>query len=467
MTGLRPVAKFPNTRYDALPEEHMAAKTPTVRDGVLYRQHEHEVYVDTPAWFAWLQEATTFAFRDDMGTFTARKERQRGGTYWRAYRKRDGVLRRCYLGRSPDLSRKHLEHAAQRLAEGDPPNQAHVPRTHGAHRDTRRAIPAPPTHLLPRPALLRRLDSDAWRVMLVSAPAGYGKTTLVGAWARTLLLRGEPCLWLALTQYDDANRLWRRLAQALDGHYPGVVPSGDMDADTLLGLLDSVPHTITVVLDDYDRAASRAVHAAIARVVGHAPSRLRLVLLCRADPPLPLHRWRAHGILAELRVPNLRFDDDEAAALVGAVRGSPPSPSALATIQSIAEGWPPVVRLVALAADDEAPSVLLPDLADYIAQDVWADLTPDMQRFVSATSVLDTLCEALCAAVTHADDAHMLLDRLARAQLLHPATGETHGWYRYHPLVAAWGREYLAQRDPHATARALRTASASALARSA
>ena len=226
----------------------MAKMTPLVRgDRLIYQQDEHEqvLVVETPAWFAWLATATTFAFTSDTGTFTARKERagnQRGGWYWKAYRTQHGKHYSLYLGKAEALTLERLNAVAQALAHtsnrdagAEASDERQAPPTEEVERHvmttihgdpplaTKLHVPQPPVQLVPRPHLVERLQQAMDRPLtLIAAPAGFGKTTLISSWLEHASL---PVAWISLEQDDDdLTRFWSYVFTALDAH-----PSGPWD----------------------------------------------------------------------------------------------------------------------------------------------------------------------------------------------------------------------------------------------
>src|SRR5438046_2483257 len=190
-------------------------------------------------------------------------------------------------------------------------------------------MPRPRPDLVPRPRLAERLDEGLARgLMLVCAPAGYGKTVLLADWAR----RGpRPAAWLSLDAGDnDPARFWRHVVAALDRACPGIAervmpslgppapPSFDGLVTELINALAAQPEIVDVllILDDYHVIDSAPVHTSLTFLLEHLPAVLHLVMASRADPPLALARLRARGQLAELRARDLRFTSDEAAAVL-------------------------------------------------------------------------------------------------------------------------------------------------------
>ncbi len=218
----------------------MAKMTPTVRgDQLVYQHDEHEqvLVLETPAWYAWLESASTFAFTSEEGTFTARKERagnQRGGWYWKAYRIQQGKLSSRYLGKSETLSLHRLQAAAQALSRSSVSDRKAVrPATLTQHDPllaTKLHVPRPRRQLVSRPALIKRVQEGIQGPLtLISAPAGFGKTTLLAQWAAE---SGMPVAWVSLEPQDnDPVRFLASVLAALQQLDP------DMGTLTSIGFL--------------------------------------------------------------------------------------------------------------------------------------------------------------------------------------------------------------------------------------
>ena len=297
-----------------------------------------------------------------MCTFTARREHaQRGKWYWRAYRKRGAVLHRTYLGKSGALTLEKLETAAATLAErANGVQMRHVT----AHDERARHIrlgaqagakglsaaqvdlaPGPPGFLqtkvmvprlgpglLERSALMERLSLHMHRTLtLVSAPAGFGKTTLLCLWCQNLMEQGRAVAWVALDQADnDPQRFWAYVARAFQPMFGDVAPHNDQLAllhqqpletavSTLLNTLTGLPHLITLVLDDYHVIVEQAIHTSLAYFIANPPPTVRVVLASRTDPPLQLARLRIRGELMELRAADLCLTVDEIGVFVTSI----------------------------------------------------------------------------------------------------------------------------------------------------
>jgi len=348
-----------------------------------------------------------------------------------------------------------------------PPLQA------AAERDvllaTKLHVPQPRPGFLARPRLLERLaEGMAGELVLVCAPAGFGKTALLGDWARR---GGRAVAWLALDPGDnDPARFWRHVAAALDRVRPGVAeqlapllgppmpPSFEGLVTALINELAAQPERVLLVLDDYHLVEAEAVHASLAFLVEHLPPGLRLVLASRADPPLPLARLRAGGQLVELRAAELRFTAQEAAALLREAVGPdlPLPDAAVAALVARTEGWAAGLQLAALSlrgdcdvgAFVEAFSGSHRYVLDYLAEEVLDRQPDELRGFLLETSVLERLSGPLCEAVTGRADSQQLLEQVERANLFLLPLDEQRRWWRFHNLFADLLRARLAQEQP-------------------
>ena len=225
---------------------------------------------------------------------------------------------------------------------------------------TKLHAPRPRPGFLPRPRLLGRLAEGAGReLVLVCTPAGFGKTTLLGDWARR---SRQPVAWLSLDEGDnDPIRFWRYVAAALDGTAAGL---GDLVAPLLRGpqsaSLEAVVTAVVnglagledrraLVLDDYHAIEAPPVHHSLGFLLDRLPAQLQLVLASRTDPPLALARLRARGQMVELRERDLRFTNDETAALLREGAGLDLPGASLAALAARTEGWVAGLQLAALS----------------------------------------------------------------------------------------------------------------------
>ena len=349
---------------------------------------------------------------------------------------------------------------------------------------TKLHMPAPRPGLVPRPRLAEQLDEGLTRgVILVCAPAGYGKTVVLADWAR----RGEhPAGWLSLDAGDnDPARFWRHAVAALDRVRPGVgdrvapllgppTPSSFQGVVTaLINELAGQPDAdeALLVLDDYHVIGSQLVHDSLGFLVQHRPDAICVVLASRNDPPLGLARLRALGQLAEVRAAELRFTPGEAAALlqqVAAGSGLALPDQAVAALAERTEGWAAGLQLAGLSLrgqDDVAGFVAAFTgshryVLDYLAEEVLERQSEQVRTFLLETSVLERLSGPLCDAVTGRAGSQALLDQVERAGLFLVPLDEVRGWWRYHHLFADLLRARLQAEQPGRVAQLHRNAAA-------
>jgi LuxR family maltose regulon positive regulatory protein len=329
--------------------------------------------------------------------------------------------------------------------------------------------PAARPDLVPRPHLAAALHAAAGaRLTLITAPAGYGKTTLVAEWLATP--PAPASAWLALDAGDnDLARFLtaliaavRRLAPACGTRAAALIAGGEPAIRPVVGaLINEILETITqpavLVLDDLHLLTTPEIYVALDYLLDHLPATLRLIVLTRQDPPLALARLRARGQLAELRVAALRFSAAEAAAFLNEQVGLGLAAEPLTALHTRTEGWPAGVRLLAGALErgeadpaalERAMSQAEGYLFEFLAEEVLRHQDPDVRRFLLDTAILPTLTPALCAAVTGRADAETVLADLARRNLfLTPVAGPA-GSYQYHTLFAEFLRRQLDQEVP-------------------
>jgi LuxR family transcriptional regulator, maltose regulon positive regulatory protein len=304
---------------------------------------------------------------------------------------------------------------------------------------------------------------------LISAPAGFGKTTLLAQWTGQCR-RAEPRLciaWLSLDENDrDPASFIFHLRAALSSALPSLGDAGD--AARVLGPMAGVEAAVTgllneladveacvfVVLDDYHAAACDAVDRVVALLAAYLPPRLHLALVTRTDPDLPLSRLRASGLLLELRAEDLRFDDAEAADFLGRLMKLRLSVAEMSALTLRTEGWAAGLQLAALALRGRSDaSAFVASLAgdhrfvlDYLVEEVLRREPEDLRLFLLRTSLLDRLCVPLCEAV--AGGGRSMLEALERANLFLSPLDDRREWFRYHRLFADALRSRLAAERP-------------------
>jgi LuxR family maltose regulon positive regulatory protein len=320
---------------------------------------------------------------------------------------------------------------------------------------------------------------------VLSAPAGFGKTTLLTQWLADTR-PGQIVAWVSLDERDnDAATFWTYLVMAVQGaadrstHAGGVVgasalgllgspqPSIESVLVTLLNDLRALPLELLLVLDDYHVIDSRDIHDGMTFLLDHLPSNAHVMLATRADPPLLVSRLRARGELVEVRSADLRFSREEAAAYFSGPMGLALSESDVATLADRTEGWAAALQLAGLSLQDrEDPGAVVASFAgddrfivDYLADEVLDRQTEDVRDFLLATCVLDRLTGALCDAVTGKAGGAKQLIELERANLFLVPLDDNRQWYRYHHLFADVLRAHLSEQHPDRIAELHRRAS--------
>lgn len=480
------------------------------------RLHSHAFTV------AWLDEITSFSFHGRSGTyFTVRKERvKQGNMYWYGYRRIHGRIVKCYLGKTANLSPARLEEAAHSFTHESPTRAsarkkastieeaAHYHPTRisaGVQRyihngrlslspnssrqdhrpllSSRLSPPRLPTLLVARPRLLTRLDSSLSHTLtLLLSPAGFGKTTGVHQWiVKHHTQETFPTVaWLSLdTEDNDVIRFWRSVTIACQTFHEHLGKTAlaqlshttqssliHHSLETLLTLLlnDLAQHVSSglLVLDDYHTIEEPIIHETMAYVIDRLPPTLHVLLLTRSEPSLPLLRWRARGILSEIRLGDLRFSSEETAEFLHLALPTSLSNEAREQVDATLEGWPAGLRLLTLTllrqpvphsieqvlislGEQTGTSSPRQSLLDYLVTEILNAQPEALQLFLLQTSVLHRLSGSLCDTILGRENSATLLEAIERAGLFLEALGSTaEQWYRYHTLFAeALRREAL------------------------
>jgi len=333
---------------------------------------------------------------------------------------------------------------------------------------TKLYVPRPCPHLVHRSRLIQRLwEGMEQALILLSAPAGFGKSTLLADW---LASRAIPAAWLSLEPQDnDPARFLSYLLAALQNCDPRLGLSGQALLHSLQpAALESVltvlinglqarmtgnQEHVVLVLDNYQVITNGSLHHALSFLLEHLPSGLHLVLASREDPPLPLARLRGQGDLLELRASDLRFTHEETATFLTAVMGLPLSTEQSALLQAHTEGWITGLQLAAFSlqgCDDPAGFIVAFSgsnryVVDYLLDEVLSHQSAAVQDFLVQTSLLDRLSAPLCDAVRAQGGSQALLDLLEHANLFLVPLDDERVWYRYHQLFAEALRQWLRQ----------------------
>ncbi|MGZ3645284.1 MAG: LuxR C-terminal-related transcriptional regulator [Ktedonobacteraceae bacterium] len=442
------------------------------------------VELGSPTWFIWLDQVSSFAFHGRRGSYTARQEqKERGGGYWYAYVHEQGKVTKRYLGKSEDLTVTRLEQTAQLLVKhsSDITSRVELMEEHRISSDL-----APPattiehespisTWLQQEPLLATKIQRPRLRpatihraqlieqlqqgmegaCTLLSAPAGFGKTTLLLAW---LAASDTPVAWLSLEPEDNEPvRFFSYVIAALQTLDPSFGTSAlallrapqPAPLETVLALLtnDLVSRRgadFALVLDDYHLITDGSIHRALASLVEHLPPPMHLIISTRSDPALPLARLRARGQLTEVRVADLRFTPEEAETFLHTVMRLDLSSEQVAVLQGRTEGWIAGLQFAALSlrGRSDIPAFLSAFsgshrfVLEYLSEEVFAQQTQEVQTFLLQTCLLDRLSGSLCNALTGQEDGQAMLEALERANMFVMALDDERQWYRYHHLFA-------------------------------
>jgi LuxR family maltose regulon positive regulatory protein len=382
--------------------------------------------------------------------------------------------------------RAALEQAARRVrrvrSRKTPEDGAASIRTSVAGNEllTTKLTPSVPrARLVTRPRLLEQMDAGLGTPLtLIAAPAGSGKTTLLGAWCATLPDRDVRVSWVSLDTGDnDPSRFWRYVLAALERSIPGVSeeamgllePPRPADIETvltaLLNALTALPGDVVLVLEDYHLITAGVVHESVAYLLEHLPPRIHVVLTTRTDPPLPLARLRAGGLVTELRTADLRFTVEEATTFLTEVMGLPLQEEEICVLEQRTEGWIVGMQLAGLSLSGRSAGEVSAFIAaftgshrhvvDYLTDEVLARCPEPLQDFLLRTAILDRMNASLCAFLRYGETneagvraTQELLEELESSNLFVVPLDDHREWYRYHHLFADAMRHRLRHRRP-------------------
>ncbi len=334
--------------------------------------------------------------------------------------------------------------------------------------------PRLPKDLVTRWRLVEWLNHDIDHpLILVCAPAGFGKTTLIANWLERMAAgKGDkaaylPSAWLSLDENDsDLNLFLRYFIAALRTIFNEACaetlallqarrqPPLAVLYNTFINEIEELPGEAILVLDDYQLIHGRPVHNLLIELTRHWPKPLHLVLISRVDPPLPLTALRPKGMLREIRTRDLRFTPEETTDYLSRTQFALMSRDALPLLEERFEGWPAGLKLAAISfrSADSQEAVLSalsgknPNITGYLLDEVLTHQLPAIHSFLLKTSILDRFCASLCEAVAEESDpawnAGACLDWIERSELFLIPLDERREWYRYHHLF----QESLQQR---------------------
>lgn len=332
---------------------------------------------------------------------------------------------------------------------------------------------APPlsvANMLPRPDLVSTLADTDWNVCLISAPAGWGKTSLLAA-LHDIDSEQRRFAFLRLEEGDDDNAVfWTYVIAALRSVHPTLATDAEAVLRTpgidpmhqivplLINELAELEDPTVLVLDDYQMVGDQDIHTSVAHLIDHLPESLRLVIATRSDPPLPLSRLRASGAMVEIRAGQLGFSTSEAVEFLANRFGVELDTQSAEDLRERTEGWPAGLQLAGLSlAKESDPSVFVErfagddrNVADYLINEVFRGVSADRREFLLRTSVLDRLTGPLCDEVAGVSNSAAILEEIEHANLFLIPLDHQRRWYRYHHLFGHWLRYELEKTDPAA-----------------
>ena len=332
---------------------------------------------------------------------------------------------------------------------------------------TKLYTPPPRRNLVARPRLIKRLDDGRHRKLtLVSAPAGYGKTTLISDWVAH---SKDQVAWLSLEEEDKnfvrfISYLVAALQQIEDGIGSDVQtitqssqsPQVDHLITMLLNEIDACGLEFTLVLDDYHLIPNQEIFDAIDFILTHLPPGMHLVLIGRVDPPLSLSRLRVGGQITEIRQNDLRFTNTEVSAFINDLMGLNLSGEDINALEVRTEGWIASLQLAALSLqgrDDKQAFVTAFSgshhyVIDYLVDEVMSRQSQEVQKLLSQTSVLSRFCAPLSDDVLGISDSKRIIHDIDEANLFLIHLDDERKWYRYHHLFAEFLNQHLQEREP-------------------
>ena len=331
-------------------------------------------------------------------------------------------------------------------------------------------IPSSLHALIPRPRLTELLSRSLERPLtLVSAPAGFGKTTLLSTWIQSLPSDHSRIAWVSLDEGDNESTLfWLYVLTALDSQQPGLctqlvtylqtqqAPPLRSVLQTLINRLAEQSEQLLLILDDYHLVTEQAIHTSLTYLVEHLPPQLHLILATRADPPLPLSLLRARGYLLEVRTDELRCSPEEVMAFLKKTVRSQLPQDMVEEVAARTEGWLVGLQLLGLSLQGDAdPGNLLEEVSgsqryifDYLIEEVFQRQSASVQTFMLHTSILKHLSAPLCDAILEQSGSQQMLEQLERANLFIVSLDTQRRWYRYHALFTEALRHRLEQTQP-------------------
>lgn len=322
--------------------------------------------------------------------------------------------------------------------------------------DERFRLPGDAQQALPRPRLLARLQGSTARLVLIRAPGGFGKTTLLLQLHQACQAEGRATMWVNLTAGDNDPRQLARVLQRGLEQLDGQAPAPTLEVGELLARLTRREQPLALFLDEFEAVRNSLTLDLLRQVLHALPAGSQLVIASRSTPDLGLGQLRAHGRLLEIDAEALRFNLDETRALLRERRRLNLLDSELELLQARTEGWITALHLASLSLHDRRdPGAFVAsfsgsnlELAEYLTEDILSRLDSESRRFLLLTCVLERFCAPLCDALSGRADSAEMITQLRRANLFLFALDSADQWFRYHPLFASFLRNLLERQDP-------------------
>lgn len=335
--------------------------------------------------------------------------------------------------------------------------------------ETKLNRPHLPKRLVSRPDLIKRLSSGLSRKLtVISAPAGYGKTTLLCQWIGQI---NRPAAWYSIDKTDnDKVHFFTYLISAIQKIHPGVghdslrlfqaqskMPSMEYILGILINDISSIKDDFLLVIDDYHLIDSKDVHNNFFYLLEHLPPRMHVVIATRSDPPIMLARLRSQAQIVELRANDLCFNKDEISSFFNHVMGLNLLISDIEKLDSRIEGWAAGLQMAALGMQGKEDISSFVQaftgssryIMDYLVEEVFEGQSEDIQDFLYKTSILNRMNGPLCNTVTGQNDSQAILESLEQANLFIIPLDDHRNWYRYHHLFAELLKKRLRDTMPN------------------
>ncbi|GCF08447.1 LuxR family transcriptional regulator [Dictyobacter arantiisoli] len=431
-------------------------------------EETRSIAVASHEWFRWLadEQNKSFSFRQDGATMTVRHERQRNGWYWYAYRKPAGRIYKAYLGRPAEITLQRLIEAATMLGQKADNDILSLQASQGQiTQNTLHSLSEPllaekfiipvTAATIPRPHLYARMTAGTQsKLVILSASAGYGKTSLLSSWCQQQGRTSNAAhAWVSLDILDNDPRVfWTHILTALNMAQPGLAASALalLHASrikttgmlyvikTLLNACQQLTRDIVLLLDNYHTIQADELQQELTFLLDHLPARLHLVLAGRTDPPLPLARLRVEGVLTELRHADLRFNASETEFLLTKQHDAATAQKEYIQLTAQTEGWIAGIQLAARHLNEGEGTTFTKNryLQEYLIEEVLLKQTPEIQQFLLQTSILERLQAPLCDALREQDNSQLLLETIEQLNLFIVPLDEEGQCYRYHTLFA-------------------------------